>query len=204
MAECDMSGCNGMARPVICEGHAKQAHEVVQSLPVYYVRLHGALAPSKVTGEHVSGTRSPKAAMAMPVWSLMEDMVSVSSQWARLAREHRQVAPLAPLRRPGPSLALAVESLLRHDETLLKLSVAGEYARDMRRLQTRADVLLKADRLIHRLDAPCPACELRVLFRKDGDGYVVCASCGASWDEQAYTRLVRVLVWQLQTMENHA
>jgi hypothetical protein len=191
-----------MARPMVCEGHAKQVHDHVRGLPLAYVRLRSALVPSKSWSEHVSGTRSPQSAMAISVWGVMEDMVDRTAQWARLAREHRGVDPLRRIPRPGPLLVLAVESLLRHDETILKLSVAGQYVADMRNLKARSERMLKADRLIHRLDVPCPACETMALYRRDGDEWVVCGACSARWDETHYRRLVKVLAYQVQIMEH--
>ncbi len=204
MAECDLTGCHGMARPVVCEGHTKAVRSTVSGFPTLYVRLHGALTPSPGQGEHVSGSRDPQAPLNIAVLSLMEDMASTTVYWANLAREHRGVGRMPGRRRDSVRLVYAVEALARHDEKVLDLSVAGEYVSVVARLQRRADVLLREDRLIHRLPAPCPACEMATLIRYDGDEWVLCASCGARWDELSYRRLVHVLAWQMQMEANHA
>lgn len=202
--ECTMPGCTGMARTKVCEGHAKEVHSNVTEFPITYVRLRRALIPSQSRSEHVSGTRAPQAAMSISVWSVMEDMVETVERWAVLAREHRGTEPLVTLGRHGPRLHRSVAALQRHGELLLDLSVAEEYVTDMRRIKSRAEVALKADNLLHRLDVPCPACEIKALVRKDGDEWVLCAACGARWDEQSYQRLVKVLAYQLQIMEHRA
>jgi ribosomal protein L37AE/L43A len=204
MAECDVEGCTGQARLRVCAGHQHKADDLVRGLPVYYVRLHTALGPAKVVGEHVSGSKPPQAAMSMSVWSVMEDMVTMASRWARRARNLRGVDPLPNIVRPGLLLVRSVESLQRHHELLLAEDGAAHYLADLSKTTHRADVALKQDKLIHRLDAPCPACDHKSLFRKDGDEWVLCGMCGARWDEQAYRRLVHVLAYEIKIGERHA
>ena len=60
------------------------------------------------------------------------------------------------------------------------------------------EVAAGADRLVHRLVAPCPACEMRGLVelsltRDDGADHVSCRICGSSWPEAEYRRLTLVL-----------
>jgi Zn ribbon nucleic-acid-binding protein len=65
-------------------------------------------------------------------------------------------------------------------------------------LARRVEVAAGSDRLVHRLSAPCPQCEVRGLVelsltRDDGADHVSCRICGSSWPEDDYRRLTLVL-----------
>jgi hypothetical protein len=51
-----------------------------------------------------------------------------------------------------------------------------------------------ADRLVHRLAAPCPDCDCRTLIRRDGEDRVECTTCAKSWPEHHYEFLVRLVL----------
>lgn len=75
---------------------------------------------------------------------------------------------------------------------------AAEDGRATLVLARRVEVAAGADRLVHRLAAPCPACEMRglvetSLIRDDGADHVSCRICGSSWPEAEYRRLTLVL-----------
>ena len=78
--------------------------------------------------------------------------------------------------------------------TPLLASAGGETAGlELMALETRARAALGATRLVHRLPAPCPSCDLVALQREDGKDEVRCTACYRVLEPEEYERLVLVL-----------
>jgi hypothetical protein len=76
----------------------------------------------------------------------MEEMVSVTSQWAHVSRDLYHLEPLPDAGSHSAMLRHACRSLLRHDDRLLRLSVAARYVSTMCVLAERAAALLREGR----------------------------------------------------------
>lgn len=66
-------------------------------------------------------------------------------------------------------------------------------------LASRCQAALGTGRLVHRLPAPCPSCDLKALQREDGKDAVRCTSCRREWSPVEYERLVLVLASESTT-----
>ena len=105
------------------------------------------------------------------------------------------------VRRHGdPDEAVArFSSYLRaqHDRTC-RLPWADGYLTELHDLWRRARTLAQDWPLVHKLPAWCPYCLTLTLRRDNGAAFVYCCrrngGCGRNWDEEAYPRLVYMLV----------
>jgi hypothetical protein len=81
----------------------------------------------------------------------MEEMVTATSQWAQVSRDLHHLEPLPEAELPGLRLRHACRCLLRHDDRVLRLSVAARYVTTMGALAERTTALLqhaKADPVV--------------------------------------------------------
>jgi Zn ribbon nucleic-acid-binding protein len=157
-----------------------------------YVRLHLGLAPSSITTEKVSGTKTPSPPLRLGMLVAGSTYVQVLSDWAERVCIARQlsVRPRSGTRE-GWTVARCVALLLpRVDQAC---QVSPQSAIDLSGTALVARRLLGLTRLVHRLAAPCPDCDLLALYREDGAAYVRCAACGAAWSEELYVSLARVI-----------
>jgi Zn ribbon nucleic-acid-binding protein len=157
-----------------------------------YVRLHLALAPSSITTEKVSGTKSPAPPLRLGMLEVGSAYTRVLDDWVALVRA---AGNLSPARRGGTregwTIAHSVALLLPRLEQSCRVS--PQSALDLTATAIVARRVLKLTRLVHRLAAPCPDCDLLALYREDGTAYVRCSSCGAAWAEELYESLARVI-----------
>lgn len=156
MSECDMPGCVGPARPIVCEDHTIEVHSILNRLPRAYAGLR-RLAAARTLGQRGSdGRPSKKAPFADPSLSispLMEEMVAATTLWAHIALDLYQLPPLPHHHSHAAMLQDACASLLRHDDRMLRLSVAGRYVTTMNKLDQQAAAVLrqaKAAPPVHR------------------------------------------------------
>jgi hypothetical protein len=172
-------------------------HIVLGDYVPLYVRLRHALAQPvrRALSEQVRSSKpASRTPENVPAQDAMDALVAKATGWGIIALSHAGLGTLHPMGRESIRLVKAVDALLVHDEGLCRLSIAEEYEADITHARQRALRALHAERLVHRLDAPCPECNCKALIRHDGQDRIKCAVCGTSWDERAYHLLVHILV----------
>lgn len=87
--------------------------------------------------------------------------------------------------------------LLAHITALLCSPRAAEAGTRILRLHRATQRRIGMDRFVARLDAPCPACDLRGLARDDGSEMIQCRCCNACWSWEDYERLCHILAEDL-------
>jgi hypothetical protein len=181
----------------VCQCHVERD---LTRAPRIYVDLHLTLPPGNAVGrtEKVSGTRSPRAPLNMQVLATGSALCQVLTLWVSLVRVDLGMV-IPPSGHVRESVAVA-----RFSEWLLprlaeSCAISPQSAMALRSVSSVARKLLGLTKLVHRLASPCPDCGLLALFREDGAAYVRCGMCGASWAEELYQSLARVI-----TMEGYA
>ena len=124
----------------------------------------------------------------------MHDIFTFTTGTDREVRGLLNMTAAPTMIRPSVATAKAVadvmvqwERIQSHDVSLMATGTALW-------LTNRADRVLGWDRLVHRLPAPCPYCDLLTLIRRDGDQFVRCTNCKRTWLEPEYRHFVRMLV----------
>jgi ribosomal protein L37AE/L43A len=189
----------------MCDHHRAKVRDALTGLPVVYVQLEDAMpAGSGVVDDGRTGAVKASSA-PLPInpqaRSLQDDMLAVTLE-AEIAT--RRKARLSPRRLPHPYHPHGVEltTLTRRSELLAKhhesmLAADAHYGIEVLRITHAARSLLGYTRLVHRLDVPCPYCDTIAVVRDDGSSWVRCEDCGATFDEQHYGLLVRMVADQL-------
>lgn len=189
-------------KPIWCDRHTWDIRDNLLAVPELYVQLHveARHATPKPAGGKVSGSRHEPS--PSPRIDDADELARWACDWEDTIRHHlaHPAAPVAASGRPR-ALTEATGYLTRHlaqalaldDDTdeptgyMLGVDINTTHRRLLRRC--------RADRLVHDLDPPCPACDHRTLRRDDGDDHVRCSNrdCQETWTEVEYQRLVLIL-----------
>lgn len=172
-----------------CGSCTLTAHHTLTALPEVYVELHLALTATGMAGEPVSGTATAPTPIRTDVRALAEDILDTTSTWESDLRRHLTHSARPPRGREAPTLLGAVRYLTAYLPEAV--AYAPEEAERVIHLRRTARLLLGQTRLVHRLPAACPRCNVLALTRLDGSDWVMCDSCGAGWDGRGYDDLVR-------------
>jgi Zn ribbon nucleic-acid-binding protein len=157
-----------------------------------YVQLHLGLAQSSAPTEKVSGTKTPSPPLRVDMLVIASTYAQVLADWTERVRIAQRLAPARPGgTREGWTVDASVALLLPRVDVACRVS--PQSAVDLSGTALVARRVLELTRLVHRLEAPCPDCDLLALYREDGAAYVRCAACGAAWSEELYVSLARVI-----------
>lgn len=186
--------------PVWCEEHRWQIRDHLTELPELYAAMHleATHGTAKPSADKVSGTRTHPS--PSPRIDDADQLARWACDWEDTIR-HELGHPAAPHTATGRPRALteATRYLLVHLTKALELDDGGSepvaliFGTEVNR--THRTLLRKTSRdtLIHRLKAPCPACDIRALQRRDGEDHIRCTHCHTLWTEVEYQRLVLIL-----------
>lgn len=138
---------------------------------------------------HGTGDAAPSPS---PAW----DEIDAATRWA-VDCEDRLRAHLGHSEIPGHrrSLDQAVAYLRAHATAWLCTPWAVDDGLDAIRWARRLTQATGTERLVHRLETPCPRCHVMALTRDDGDEWVECRNprCGAGWDLDRYEELIHAV-----------
>lgn len=195
-----------MTMPV-CDSCRERIRRELVELPDAYARL--SLLPGQAQpGERVSGSREAPLPLAVEPLDLTMparlpnptaaarrfpndqsgrlSVASVLDSWVRDWREVRVMRESAP----EPTVPVLVGWLnARLDWALDHYAAVDEFAAEVSDLVRTLRRMTGTDRLVHRLSAPCPTCDLTELHREDGASFVECRHCRRLWTEEEYHRL---------------
>lgn len=179
-----------------CDECEHRIANVLRELPEWYARLHLMLAESGAVPEKVSGTPSDPVPLNLGVDELIWDLEKILPSWEDDLRKHfKWPAKMDPAGPRGVRFQ-ATCRWLRDELTPLLASPGGvDAGREILELGLRCRRALGETRLVHRLLAPCPSCDLVSLQRENGKSEVCCSNpkCLRRWSEEEYERLVLVL-----------
>ena len=182
--------------PVWCRACQAIIVSAVAELPEACTRLlpGQVAAPSTVTDptRRTTVTGSPSLS---PAW----DEIDAVTRWA-VDAEDRLRAHLNHSARPARRRLLvdAVTYLTGQATAWLRTPWAVEDGRTALTWHHRITAATGFDELVHRLDAPCPACNLQALVRENGSDHVVCRACRNTWPEAEYHWLTRLIAAEHQ------
>lgn len=186
----DAAGDPAWTEAGMCDSCAATGRHALEEIPALLVALTAALPAGSNPYERVAGSTDPAAPMSLDVYCLREDIRAGIIAWELEARDVLQLSAAKPAAR---RLSAAMTTLAAQYDRLAGTDTGAALVRWLLRQRSAAYRMLRWTTLVHRLPAPCPNCDLLDLVRHDGDDRVRCRSCGASWDEAAYERLVLVL-----------
>jgi hypothetical protein len=182
----------------LCEPHRSRLNFQLLDVPSTYVRLDLALGShGKASDVRVSrGKPEPPTPLNVGVRALQEDLVRLlltAEDELRLALDLPSF--VAGEVREGVALTAASEFLAVRLDRLLAEPTGILLAVDLDQLLGTIRRALGLAKLVHRLPAPCPSCELLTLRRDDGASFVRCVNdaCNRSFSEDDYARLVLIL-----------
>lgn len=190
----------------MCDYHVGKVVEALGDMPKLYVRVEDAMAAG--TGVVDDGATHTKAAAApLPInpqaRALQDDMLAVTLE-AEIAT--RRKARLSPRRRPHPyhphgvelvTLTRRCKMLETHSASMLEADTY--YGVELLRIAHAVKALLGENKLVHRLDVPCPYCDTIALVRDNGSSWVRCEECNATFSEESYGLLVRMVADRVPT-----
>jgi Zn ribbon nucleic-acid-binding protein len=198
-------------RPWWCEYHQRQLRDIIGDLENLWQQLHleARYGTPKTTAARTTRALSPSPA---PAIDDADQLVRWLNDWddhwrTRLNHPAAQPPPgsWASLKASSSYLHAHLGLILRHDipqlgDNLLELTTPLPVLFGEELLATHLQLLKRTsrDRLIHRLNAPCPSCDMRALYREDGADGVDCGACERHWTEVEYQRLVYVLAEELR------
>lgn len=179
----------------LCGHHTSRVTQAITGALEGYDALGEAIgeASGSTSSTFTTGTKNPPLPINIHVRSCQEEMVRAFSL---VEDTHRYAKGFTRRLRYGTertTLVRGVTFALAHLEELLGEPYGVAFAVDLLRQSAAARRGLGLTRLVHRLPAPCPECDLMLLEREDGAEWVVCRGCRSRWDEATYTRLVLVL-----------
>lgn len=194
MTRCPAGKCaETITQPPLCGEHTRLVTVGLVELPSYYVQLALAMVPGSTVSERVSTSRTYGLPINVTARMLQEDMCALVRDAERDYRRAKGWSPTPRRGREGRALSLGVVFLARNLPDLLVMSWGVDVAVDILRLVRTSRHVLGLDRLIHKLPAPCPSCDLLTLEREDGANQVICRSCGNAYSEDEYVRLTLIL-----------
>lgn len=208
---CARSGCSRSAPPDRsrggwCPSCCGRLHSVIVRADGLRTELLAALVPTsaQATGAPVSGSREAPVPLRLGLMSTAETMTSAYALAEDLLREQLRAKPAQRTRpdrwgvpHPVPAderWARSVAFLAGGWLQLLDTEAGRSVAAHLVALGAAANRALGRDRLVHRLEAPCPSCNSLTLRRHDGDDRVVCEMCGRTETEETYAWLSRAAV----------
>lgn len=174
----------------ICASCRVKVERDLIGLAETYTRLHLALVPGRTSvDDKVSGTKSPAPPLRLSMLVHSTMLVEILTTWETELRQHLALSLPERATRDGWRIQHAARFLTRRLD--MACAVAPASAVDLCHGIAGARRLLGLTRLLHRLSAPCPDCDLLALVREDGAAYVRCRACGATWSEDLYHSLAR-------------
>lgn len=176
-----------------CQNHQREIRNALQELPELYVQLHieALYGTPRSTAARTSKTLDPSPAPRIDDADQLQRTVCSWATGTSLELENDSW--------PFTTISEATSYLLTRLHRVWKLPEQEPWpvmlGRDV--LHNHHQLLKRTarDRLVHRLDAPCPTCDMRTLYRDNGADNVVCGNrrCNRTWTEAEYTRLVLIL-----------
>lgn len=188
--------------PIWCEDHRISIRNDLSDMPDLYVGLHieAVHGTPKPAAGRVSGSKHEPS--PSPRLDDADEIVRWACDWEDIfRRELGEPAARAPVSARPRALLEAIHFLT----TRLRkaLAVIGDpdeplglqFGREVHARHRELLRITRRDRLVHSLDPPCPACDMRSLRRHDGDDVIRCTNpeCREVWSEVEYQRLVLVL-----------
>lgn len=184
--------CHATPEPLCADCHTTTSRTLA-AWPRMYVELTMALAPtSDPLAERVASTgpRS-RAPVAEDVLNVLTGAQAEVTRWETTTRDFLGL-PHPAKRRAAVAFAAGCSWLAAR---LDNAATAGpQHAHALNKLHNRARDVLGHSPLVHRLDAPCPSCDVRALIRHNGADHITCAVCGTRWTEAHYRLLVAAIV----------
>lgn len=170
-----------------CSDHLEQR---IAELPAQQQQVRACLGGLRSNTN--DGSRRTKGNPPMPMnptaFDHLEQLHATVVGWTRIITEERG------LRGPDRNdVAHLGPWLLSQHDWICGQPWVDDMADELRDLQRAADGITRARPQQHRLPAPCPTCDQQQLTRWDGADHVTCGSCGRTWTEHDYARLVLVL-----------
>jgi hypothetical protein len=190
----------------------------LREIPGLHALLPSALSPGQTGTERVSGSHEAPVPVDVDVVDLLgaarqpepsqagrqhpEDHIghlsvaSVLDQWVRDWRDIRARGEGIP----APTVtALAGWLHVRLDWACDHHLAIDEFDMEIRHLADAMRTALALRRYVVRLQAPCPTCDTRALYREvdpqEGAAeYITCGGCGRLWRPEEYARLATILV----------
>lgn len=179
-----------------CDGCERRIARLLAELPTVYAALHVALTPTGGEGEKVSGSKAAPLPLREDVAALIDDIErTVTTLEDGLRRAWGWTAKTPPAGGRGVRVQASCRWLLAAVTPLLASPAGGDHGVALLELEARASRALGTSRPeTIRLSAPCPACDLLSLARRNGGDRVRCTNprCRSSWSEDEYERLVRI------------
>jgi hypothetical protein len=200
-------------RPNVCEGCRLRLATLLAEITGNYQLLDDELAPNRVPGQRVSGSKSPPLPLRVDPLDLTMPAPTGRQLWTRITHPADQIGqlPVAAVldswvrdwlevlnlneSHPTPLVFfLAVWLSNRLDKACDTHAAIDDFAREIRDLaaQLRRTVGVTEVRPEH-LDVPCRRCDLLDLHRLPGQDRVECGSCGDLLTEDEYRRWVGLL-----------
>lgn len=183
--------------------HSSLAHADAQRVALLDAAESLAPSLSQAAGSVVSGSRTPPAPLSIGRASLADDLLRLYTtvedhlrdqlgaqsaiRWVRMGdrtvavRESAQWSRALAYVRAGWAALLVAEAGRLLAEQLMAMTISASRA-------------LGTDRLVHRLEAPCPSCNALSLRRFDGADRVECEMCGRTETEETYAWLAKAAV----------
>lgn len=196
-------------RPTVCDGCRARLAVQLAEVADLHAALPDVLEPARKGTQRVSGSREAPLPLRVDVLDLSLPLrgsqavhdphgdqtgslpvATVLDAWARDWAETRGKGERLPVptvavlaRWLGDRLGWACDEHPAVDEFAAELGTTLAALRGVHGLT----------RLRHRLPAPCPSCELLLVYRDDGADWIECGGCHRLWSEDEWARLVTVL-----------
>lgn len=181
-----------------CTAGYERLEQHIAELPALSDWLHANL-PTGGNGEH-DGSKRTKGEPPIPIRDEVHDHIveirDVLASWASNVAEERSL--IGPQDNDPTKTATF---LVTHLPWSVEQPWVEDLATEVAELSRTGHGLAPSRPRTYRLPAPCPSCDALELYRKDGDDYVSCQSCGRLWTEAEYVRLVVVLAGELDLPE---
>lgn len=213
MTQCVVCQRRPPTRPAVCESCRTRLADSLTEVAQLYAALPTVLEPGRRGVQRVSGTREAPLPLRVDVLDLsmplrgsqavsdphgdqtgMVSVAQVLDAWARDWTDTRSKGERLPL----PTVAVLARWLSdRLDWACDEHPAVDEFAAELAETLAALRGVHGLTRLRHRLPAPCPDCDMRVLYRDDGADYIECGSCHRLWTEEEYGWLVRIVVGEV-------
>ena len=178
------------AAPVWCRPCQDSIYDNIRDFP----KLCEGLTPGALntgrdvqTGSRASSVTPPSPS---PAWDQADEIIRWAVNTEDMLRAHIRDFGRGG-QRPWRDLGSAVSYLTLHTTALLSCADAVAIGFEALRMHRRLTKITGADKLVHRLPGTCMLCKRRSLQRQDGDDLVKCRACGATWDKEYYSFLVK-------------
>lgn len=174
----------------LCRRCGQHLERRIAEMPSQATALRAVLGglSSSQRGENRPTKGTPPVPLNIGAHDHLTAMHAVLVSWVLLVTEERSLR--GPDRGDVPGLSAW---LMAQVPWLLGHPAVGDLADEVRDLTRIAEGMTQAKEQWHNLGAPCPDCSAQEMGRWDGDSQVHCRSCGRSWDEDEYPRMVHVV-----------